>query len=176
MSRCAATALAALAAPEKRWCQAVSKGLVTFLWLSRWRRQSATGSRRGRFSHLHSIGWHKDGVQSFGGFCSRPESGSPPLAKPLHKTALHIEGLLLAQHVVARPREFVRDRLDRHDAVALALLTLVEALGLRAIAQREVGGLHKRPGGGTCCRSWRCPRPSSCRCSRAGYPHSDSRS
>jgi hypothetical protein len=65
LSRCAATALAALAAPEKRWCQAVSKGLVTFLWLSRWRRQSATGSRLGRFSHLHSIGWHKDGVQSF---------------------------------------------------------------------------------------------------------------
>ncbi len=65
MSRCAATALAALAAPEKRWCQAVSKGLVTFVWLSRWRRQSATGSRLGRFSHLHSIGWHKDGVQSF---------------------------------------------------------------------------------------------------------------
>ena len=93
----------------------------------------------------HSIGWHQDGVQSFGGFCSRPESGSPPLAKPLHKTALHIEGLLLAQHVVARPREFVRDRLDRHDAVALALLTLVEALGLRAVAQREVGGPPQTP-------------------------------
>src|SRR5450432_4836742 len=26
-------------------------------------------------------------------FCSRPLPGSPPLAKPLHKTALHIEGL-----------------------------------------------------------------------------------
>src|SRR6202521_4812755 len=146
MSRSAATALAALAAPEKRWYQAVSKGLVTFVWLSRGRRQSATGSRLGRFSHLHSIGWHKDGVQSLLWFCSRPLSGSPPLAKPLHETALHIEGLLLAQHVIARPREFVRGRLECHDAVAPALLALIEALGLRAIAQREVGGLHKGPG------------------------------
>src|SRR6266446_3973651 len=78
--------------------------------------------------------------------CTRPLSGSPPLAKPLHETALHVEGLLLTQHVVARPREFVRDRLERHDAVALALLALIEALGLRAITQREVGGLHKGPG------------------------------
>src|ERR1700736_863048 len=52
MSRCTATALAAWAAPEKRWYHAVSKGLVTLVWLSRWRRQSATGSRLGRFSHL----------------------------------------------------------------------------------------------------------------------------
>jgi hypothetical protein len=52
MSRCSATALAAWAAPEKRWYQAVSKGLVTFVWLSRRRCQSATGSRLGRFSHL----------------------------------------------------------------------------------------------------------------------------
>src|SRR6202521_1028141 len=130
MSRSAATALAAFAAPEKRWCQAVSKGLVTLVWLSRWRRQSATGSRLGRFSHLHSIGWHKDGVQSLRWLWTRPLPGSPPLAKPLPETALHIEGLLLAQHVVARPREFVRDRLNRHDAIGLALLTLLEAFGL----------------------------------------------
>ena len=62
--RCAASALAACAAPEKRWCQAVSKGLLTFVWLSRWRRQSASGSQLGRFSNLHSIRWRKDGVQS----------------------------------------------------------------------------------------------------------------
>jgi hypothetical protein len=53
------------------------RGLVTFVWLSRWRRQSATGSRLGRFSHLHSvIGWHKGGVQSFAWLCARPLSGS----------------------------------------------------------------------------------------------------
>ena len=53
-----ATALAAVAAPEKRWCQAVSKGR-TFVWLSRWRRQSAAGSRLGRFNHMHSVGGAK---------------------------------------------------------------------------------------------------------------------
>src|SRR5258708_7149205 len=147
MSRCAATALAALAAPEKRWCQAVSKGLVTFLWLSRWRRQSATGSRLGRFSHLHSYRVAQRRCPIIRGGCTPDRfPGSPPLAKPLHETALHIEGLLFAQYVVARPREFVRDRLERHDAVTLALLALVEALGLRAIAQREVGRLHEGPG------------------------------
>ena len=43
--------------PWRRWppqrnvgAKPVSKGLVTFVWLSRWRRQSATGSRLGRFS------------------------------------------------------------------------------------------------------------------------------
>jgi hypothetical protein len=64
VSRCTASALAACAAPEKRWCQAVSKGLLTVAWLSRWRRQSATGSQLGRFSNLHSFKWRKDGVQS----------------------------------------------------------------------------------------------------------------
>ena len=59
-----ATALAAFATPEKRWCQAVSKR-GTFAWLSRWRRQSAAGSRLGRFRNMHSIRWRKDGIQSF---------------------------------------------------------------------------------------------------------------
>jgi hypothetical protein len=69
MSRCAATALAAWAAPEKRWCQAVSKGLVTFVWLSRRRRQSVTGSRLGRFSHLllHPSGGTKAASNHSGG-------------------------------------------------------------------------------------------------------------
>ena len=126
--------------------QAVSKGLVTFGWLSRWRRQSATGSRLGRFSHLHSvIGWHKGGVQSFAWFITRPLPGLPPLAKPLHKQRCTSKGFCSRSMCVARPREFVCDRLDRHDAVGLALLAHVKALGLRAIAQREVGSLHKRP-------------------------------
>src|SRR5215831_11564992 len=71
--------------------------------------------------------------------------GSPCLAKPLYEASLGLEGLALAQHVVARSRELVRDRLERHNAVGLALLTLVEALRLRTVAQREVRRLHKRP-------------------------------
>src|SRR6267154_4657667 len=72
--------------------------------------------------------------------------GSPPLAKPLPETQVHIEGFLFAQHVVARPRQLVRQCLDRHDAARLALLAIIKALGLRTVAQGEVRRLHKRPG------------------------------
>lgn len=41
------------------------RGRLHYLWLSPWRRQSLSGSRLGRFSTLHSIRWHKGGVQSF---------------------------------------------------------------------------------------------------------------
>jgi len=44
-----ATALAAVAAPEKRWCQAASKGDIRSGYRGE-RRQSAAGSRLGRFS------------------------------------------------------------------------------------------------------------------------------
>src|SRR5216683_6144602 len=57
--------------------------------------------------------------------------GSPPLAKPLPETSAHIEGFLVPQHVVARPRQLVRQSLDRQDAVRPALLAIIEALGLR---------------------------------------------
>ena len=64
MLRYPATALAAFAAPEKRWCQAVSKG------------GHSRGCRAGDASPLlarglgdsemcMSIRWRKDGVQSF---------------------------------------------------------------------------------------------------------------
>jgi len=44
----AASALAAFAAPEKRWCRTVSNGLITDPWLPKFRRQSLAGSRCGR--------------------------------------------------------------------------------------------------------------------------------
>src|SRR6266576_1962251 len=72
--------------------------------------------------------------------------GSPPLAKPLPETQVHIEGLLVAQHVVAGPRQLVRQSLDRQDAVRLALLAIIKALGLRTVAHGEFRRLHKRPG------------------------------
>src|ERR1700692_3880896 len=72
--------------------------------------------------------------------------GSPPLAKPLPETSVHIEGFLVPQHVVARPCQLVRQNLARQDAVRLALLAIIEALGLRTVAHGEVRRLHKRPG------------------------------
>jgi len=44
----AAFALAAFAAPEKRWCRTVSNGLITDPWLPIFWRQSLAGSRCGR--------------------------------------------------------------------------------------------------------------------------------
>ena len=61
--------------------------------------------------------------------------GSPPLAKPLPETQVHIEGPLVAQHVIARPRQLVRQSLERQDAVRLALLAIIKALGLRTVAR-----------------------------------------
>src|SRR5216683_3052879 len=72
--------------------------------------------------------------------------GSPPLAKPLPETQVHIEGFLFAQQVVAGPRQLVRQSLERQDAVRLALLAIIEALRLRTVAQGEVRRFHKRPG------------------------------
>lgn len=39
----------------------------------------------------------------------------------------------------------MRQRLGRRDAVSLALLAFVEALGFRAVAPCEVGRLHEGP-------------------------------
>src|SRR6478752_1149839 len=63
----------------------------------------------------------------------------------LRETALHIKGLMLLQHMVASTRELVRERLARNDRVGVGLLALVEALGFRAIAAREMGRLDERP-------------------------------
>src|SRR5229473_6945028 len=72
--------------------------------------------------------------------------GSPPLAKPLSETQVHIERLLVLQHVVTRPRQLVRERLERQDPIRPALLAIIETLGLRTAAQRKVRRFHERPG------------------------------
>ena len=43
----------------------VQRVVSHYQWLSTLRRQSLSGSWLGRFSFLHSVGWHKHGVQSF---------------------------------------------------------------------------------------------------------------
>ena len=84
--------------------------------------------------HIHSDG-AKAASKSFEvGSHQSAFLAHPPLAKPLPETQVHIEGFLFAQHVVARPRQLVRQSLDRQDAVRLALLAFIEALGLRTIA------------------------------------------
>ena len=80
-----------------------------------------------------------------GGFTPVPSPGSSPLAKPLPETQVHIEGLLVSQHVVARPRKLVCQSLDCQDAVRPALLAIVKASGLRAVTHCEVRCLDKRP-------------------------------
>src|SRR5215831_16828018 len=80
------------------------------------------------------------------GFAPVRFPGSPPLAKPLSETQVHIEGLLVLQHVVTRPRQLVRERLERQDPIRSALLAIIETPGLRTAAQRKVRRFHERPG------------------------------
>src|SRR4030095_328271 len=101
----------------------------------------------GRLINLHSGRWRKSGVQisqvvshqsAFLARCLWPNR--------LPETSAYLEVLRLSQHVVARPCELVRQRLDRQDAIALALLACIKTLGLRTATQSEVRRLHKCPG------------------------------
>lgn len=62
-----------------------------------------------------------------------------------NETALHVEGLSFLQHVVARPRQLVRQRLGRHHAIGLGFLPLEEAPRLVTVATGEVCRLDERP-------------------------------
>src|SRR5258705_1523219 len=84
------------------------RGGLHSLWLSPSRRQSLSGSRPGRFSHLHSIRWRKSGVQSFSVVAHQSAFLAHRLwPNRLPETSTHIEGLVFTQHVVARPRQLV---------------------------------------------------------------------
>src|SRR6266850_8535114 len=52
---------------------------------------------------------------------------------------------MFPQHVVARPRELVRESLGGHDRISLPFLALVETLGLRAVAQRKACRFYEGP-------------------------------
>ena len=73
--------------------------------------------------HLHSFRWRKGGVQIIRVVSHQSAFlAHRPWPNRYPKHQMHIEGLLFAQHVVARPRQLVRQRLDRHDAFVLRFL------------------------------------------------------
>ena len=79
--------------------------------------------------------------------CTSQVTGLAPLGHHLYpKQRLYIKWFLLPKHVIAGPRQLVRQCLDRNDAVAHALLAFVKAPGLRTRTDREVGRLDKCPG------------------------------
>lgn len=121
-----------VAAPEERWCRTVSNGFITDPWLPVPRRQSLAGSRCRR-SALLQIG---DGIR-------HPIQTkwlafqSPILAHRCRRNsceaASHVKRLALLQNVEAGPRQFVRQRLDRHHVVGLGPLAFIETLGLGVV-------------------------------------------
>ena len=88
----------------------------------------------------------RHGVQSDSWLLARPLRDSSCRAKLSRKTPLYIERLVLLQHMEAGPRQLVRQRLGGDDTVALRLLSIMEPLGLRAEALREVRRLDEGPG------------------------------
>src|SRR5215210_5159526 len=61
------------------------------------------------------------------------------------ETALHIEGLMLLQHMVASTRELVGECLHCERRVRVCFLAFVEAFGLRAAAAGVMRRLDERP-------------------------------
>jgi hypothetical protein len=73
----------------------------------------------------------------------RPTQAAEP---QLHEQAIGCEGHLIAKNVEARSRELVCECLNGEHLMALATLTLVEAMGGRQGSDREMRGFHERPG------------------------------
>lgn len=92
------------------------------------------------------------------------------------KAALRFEGLRRLQPVITGARELVRERLGRHDGMALSGLAFVEAFRFRAIAPGKVRGLDKRPGEIFVAVLAIAFTPPFFRCSRSGCRHSGNRS
>src|SRR5215469_10783462 len=64
---------------------------------------------------------------------------------PLHEQALRCEGHLIAQNIETGARQFVSERLDGEQRIALAALAFVEAPRGRQVADGEVSRFHERP-------------------------------
>ena len=137
LPRCAATALVASSHPRETLVPSHVQGVACIRYGYR-RDDNASpwvAHDLGDLSNLYSFRWRKGGVQIIHMASHQSAfSGSPPLAKPSSETSAHIEGLLIAQNVVAGPCQLVCQSLERQDAVGLALLAIVEALGLRTAA------------------------------------------
>src|SRR6266446_969229 len=69
--------------------------------------------------------------------CTDPRSG---------ETTLHVERLVLLEHVIASARQLVRECLGGHHAVGPRLLAFIEVLRFDTIAAGKVRCFHERPG------------------------------
>jgi len=64
----------------------------------------------------------------------------------LYKTFRVVKGDVVPHHEVTRPRQFMRDRFECDDTVALGGLALIKPFRPVVVAYREVGRLNKGPG------------------------------
>src|SRR5262245_21580984 len=93
------------------------QGLLTRAWLPAWA-PIRSWLAAWAMGHRH---WGGEGAafNQESWFRSNPHTDSLRLAQTLSKAALDLEGLVLAQHVVAGARQLVRQRLGGHDVVGL---------------------------------------------------------
>jgi hypothetical protein len=68
------------------------------------------------------------------------------LAELLRKASGDLKRFVLAQNVITRSRQFMRQGLGRHDGIPLTLLAIIKALRLRTVAQGEVCCFNESPG------------------------------
>ncbi len=122
----------AFATPEKRWFRDVSKGLFhisvaiaiatpVLKWLTTWAIQCCIKQMAQRRRPIIYRGCNS----SVGAWLIA-------FGQTLNKTSLHIERLLLSQNVITCPRQFVRNGLERHDAIGTILLALIKSFRFRA--------------------------------------------
>ena len=125
-------------APEKRWCRRSVRAKITDPWLAACRVQSPTGSpgrRPGYNNQAVTADPHPDSLVH----AQTPLLVDLPSPNHSDETAFHIERLFRLQHVVARPRQFVRQRLGLDCFIGSCRLALEEAFGLGTEAACEVG-------------------------------------
>lgn len=126
--RCIAAALTAPGRPRKASVPSRVQVIRTDSGLPHRRRQPLNGSRSGRSNDRNER--HDRAFNQIHGSGPDPLCDSSCRAETSCKAPVHVERLALFQYVIAGPRQFVRQRLDRNDAVGPGLLAVVEALGL----------------------------------------------
>ena len=120
------------------------KGLLTRAWLPAWAPILGWLAAWAK-GHGHRGGEAQCPIKILRFRASR-RTGSLRLARTLSKASFDLEGLVLAQHVVAGAGKLVRQRLGGHDVVGPGLLAFMEPLGLGAKAPGEVRRLDECPG------------------------------
>src|SRR5574340_668877 len=131
-------------APEKRWYRRSVRAKITDPWLAfprpvpSWLTRQTTRCNNTATTQAVTAGLHPDTLVQ----AQTPLLADLPSPNSC-ETALHIEGLPRLQHVVARARQLVRERLGRHHAVRPGLLALEEAFRFLAVAASEVRRLDE---------------------------------